>query len=120
MISAGVEIMIGARVDPLLGPLVVVGFGGVMVELLEDTAIELAPVTLQEARAMLGRLRGAAILRGFRGAEPVDVDRLAELICRISELAADQQERITELDVNPLICAGTRIVAVDALIVRRA
>jgi acyl-CoA synthetase (NDP forming) len=120
MISAGVEIVIGARVDPLLGPLVVAGLGGVLVELLKDTTIELAPVTLREAQAMLGRLRGAAILRGFRGAEPVDVDRLAEVICRISELVADQQERITELDVNPLICAGTRIVAVDALIVRRA
>jgi acyl-CoA synthetase (NDP forming) len=119
MIPPGVEIMVGARVDPLIGPLIVVGLGGVFVELMKDTTVELAPVTRREANAMLWRLRGAAILRAFRGAEPVNVDRLAEVICRLSELAADQKERITELDVNPLICAGNRIVAVDALIACR-
>jgi acyl-CoA synthetase (NDP forming) len=118
MIPAGVEIMIGARVDPLFGPLVVVGFGGTLVELLKDTAVELAPVTQSEAHAMLQRLKGAALLSGFRAAEPVDVEQLARIICRLSELAADQKLRITELDVNPLICTGRRIIAVDALITR--
>jgi hypothetical protein len=59
------------------------------------------------------------MLHGFRGAEPVDVERLAEIVARVSELVADQRERIAELDVNPLICAGARIVAVDALIAKR-
>ena len=116
MIPAGVEVMVGARVDPLLGPLIVAGLGGVFVELLKDTIVELAPVTLDEAQAMLGRLRGAALLRGFRGSEPVDTRKLAEVVCRLSELVADQHERISELDVNPLICAGSRVIAVDALI----
>jgi acetate---CoA ligase (ADP-forming) len=120
MIPPGIEIMVGARVDPQLGPLVVVGLGGVLVELLKDTAVELAPVTASEARAMLERLRGAALLKGFRGSQPVDLDALAEVICRLSELAADQRERVAEFDVNPLICAGERIMAVDALIARRA
>lgn len=120
MIPAGIEIMVGARIDPLLGPVIVAGLGGVLVELIKDTAVALAPVTRAEARGMLARLRGAAALNGFRGAKPVDLARLAEIICRISELAADQGERIAELDVNPLICAGSRIVAVDALIERRA
>jgi len=119
MIPPGIEIMVGARIDAQLGPLVVAGFGGVLVELLRDTAVELAPVAPKEARAMLERLRGAALLKGFRGSPPVDTDALAEVICRLSELAADQRERIAELDVNPLICAGGRIVAVDALIARR-
>ena len=119
MIPAGLEIMVGARIDPLVGPLIVAGLGGVLVELMKDIAVELAPVTLIEAKGMLARLRGAAALNGFRGSEPVDLEALAEIICRLSELAADQRERITELDVNPLICAGSRIVAVDALIVRR-
>jgi acetate---CoA ligase (ADP-forming) len=88
------------------------------VELLKDTAVELAPVTQTEALAMLQRLKGAALLRGFRGSEPVDVEQLAQIICRLSELAADQREHISELDVNPLICAGRRIVAVDALITK--
>jgi hypothetical protein len=64
-------------------------------------------------------LRGAKILRGFRGSEPVAVDQLAEVICRLSELAADQRERISELDVNPLICGDNRVIAVDALIALR-
>jgi acyl-CoA synthetase (NDP forming) len=118
MIPAGVEIMVGARIDPLFGPLIVAGLGGTLVELLKDTAVELAPVTRSEARAMLERLKGAAILRGFRGSEPVAVEQLAGIICRLSELVADQRERIAELDVNPLICAGQRIIAVDALIAR--
>jgi acyl-CoA synthetase (NDP forming) len=116
MIPSGVEIMVGARIDPLLGPLVVAGLGGIMVELMKDTAIEIAPVTLTEARAMLLRLKGAKLLTGFRGSRAVDVDRLADIVCRLSEFAADQAHLIAELDVNPLICSAERIVAVDALI----
>ena len=66
---------------------------------------------------MLGRLKGAPLLDGFRGSEPVDREALADILCRVSELVADQAGRIAELDINPLICAGGRIVAVDALIV---
>ena len=119
MIPPGVEIMVGARVDPQLGPLVLAGFGGVLVELLKDTSVELAPVTHAEARAMLHRLKGVRLLNGFRGAAAVDVNRLAQVICRLSEFAADQADRLAELDVNPLICSADRIVAVDALIALR-
>ena len=119
MVPAGVEIMIGARVDPQFGPLIVAGLGGIFVELLKDTALELAPVTPHEAHAMLQKLKGRALLDGFRGSEPVNVDALTDVIVRLSEFADDQKELISELDVNPLICAGNRVVAVDALIVRR-
>jgi acyl-CoA synthetase (NDP forming) len=119
MIRTGVEIMIGARVDPQLGPLIVVGLGGTLVELLKDTAVELAPVTSGEARAMLLRLKGAALLTGFRGSRPVEIEALSDIVCRLSELAADQAGRLAELDVNPLICSADRIVAVDALIALR-
>jgi acyl-CoA synthetase (NDP forming) len=118
MVPAGVEVMVGARIDPQFGPLIVVGLGGIFVELLKDTALELAPVTLQEARAMLLKLKGSKLLDGFRGSEAVDTDALAEIIVRLSEFAADQKDTVAELDVNPLICAGARVVAVDALIVR--
>ena len=118
MAPAGTEIMVGARVDPLFGPLIVVGLGGIFVELLKDSAVELAPVTKDEAAAMLRRLKGRAMLTGFRGSEPVDEAKLADVIVRLSEFAADQKDRVAELDVNPLICAGSRIVAVDALIVK--
>jgi acyl-CoA synthetase (NDP forming) len=118
MVSKGVEIMVGARVDPQFGALIVVGLGGVFVELLKDTVVDLAPVTHVEALGMLQRLQGSSILDGFRGMAAVDRDGLAEVICRLSEFAADQGEKITELDVNPLICNGSSIVAVDAMIVK--
>ncbi|MDT7953627.1 MAG: acetate--CoA ligase family protein, partial [Acetobacteraceae bacterium] len=118
MVGKGVEIMVGARVDPQFGPLVVVGLGGVFVELLRDTALALAPVTPDEALAMLGSLKAAAVLEGFRGSAPVDRQELANIVARFSELAADLADEVSEMEINPLIASGDRIIAVDALIVR--
>ncbi|HYF07087.1 MAG TPA: acetate--CoA ligase family protein, partial [Acetobacteraceae bacterium] len=118
MAKPGVEIMVGARMDPLFGPLIVVGLGGILVELMRDSATALAPVTKAEATSLLTRLKGAAALRGFRGAPAADMDRLAEIVVRLSEFASDQRDRVAELDVNPIIVAGSDAVAVDALIVR--
>jgi len=119
MIPQGIEIMVGARIDPQFGPMIVVGLGGVFVELMKDTAVRLAPVGVDEALKMLGELKGQRALDGFRGAAPVDRRQLAEVIARTSEFAADQRDRIAELDINPLICAGERIIAVDALIAKK-
>jgi hypothetical protein len=69
---------------------------------------------------MLDKLRGQVALNGLRGMPPVDRDKLADIICRLAELVADHRDTIEEIDVNPLICAGERIVAVDALIVKKA
>ncbi len=118
MLTAGVEIVVGARVDPLLGPLIVVGFGGVLVELLRDSSVELAPVNIDEAGRMLLRLKGAALFGGYRGEAAIDLARLADIVARVSEFAADQQTRISELDINPIICGASQLTAVDALIVR--
>lgn len=119
MVPQGAEIMVGARVDPLFGPLIVVGLGGIFVELLKDTAVALAPITHSEALGLLGKLKGQAMLDGFRGAAAVDREALAEVICRIGEFIADHRDGVAEIDVNPLICAGDRVLAVDALIVRK-
>lgn len=118
MAKPGVEVMVGARVDPLMGPLIVAGLGGVLVELMRDSALALAPVTPAEARGMFERLRGRAALEGFRGAPAADLDRLAEIVVRLSEFVADQRQRVAELDVNPIIVAGSDAMAVDALIVK--
>jgi len=120
MMSAGLEIVVGSQLDPTFGPLVVVGLGGIMVELLKDSAVELAPVDLRQAREMLERLRGSVLLKGFRGAEPVQIERLAEVIVAISELAVDMSDVIAEIDVNPIICTPSRTVAVDGLIIKRS
>jgi acyl-CoA synthetase (NDP forming) len=118
MVPAGIEVVVGSRVDPLLGPLIVAGFGGVLVELLRDSAVELAPINAAEGVAMLRRLKGAPLFDGFRGAPAVNLARLAEILVRVSEFAADQQDLVTELDINPIICSGDQMIAVDALIVR--
>ncbi len=120
MVPQGVEMVVGARIDPLFGPLIVVGLGGILVEVLHDTALAPAPVTQEDARALLRQLKGEKLLHGFRGAPAVDLDKLADVICRISRFAADHRGAIAELDVNPLICAGERIIAVDALIIPAA
>jgi acyl-CoA synthetase (NDP forming) len=115
----GVEVIAGARVDPAVGPVVVVGSGGVLVELIHDTVAALAPVTAAQARAMLARLRGYKLLTGFRGGTAANLDAVADAIARVSELAADLADEIAELDVNPLRCGPQRAVAVDALITKR-
>jgi acetyl-CoA synthetase len=117
MVPPGIEMVVGARVDPLFGPLIVVGLGGILVELLQDTALAPAPVSPAQALALLDQLKGARLLDGFRSLPRVDRGALADIICRVSEFAADQADLVAELDVNPLICSGAQIIAVDALII---
>jgi acetyl-CoA synthetase len=116
MVPQGVEMVVGARIDPLFGPMIVVGLGGILVEVLQDTAMAPAPITHADARGLLAQLKGERLLHGFRGAPAVDLDRLADAICNIARFAVDHRGEITELDVNPLICATDRVIAVDALI----
>lgn len=117
MVPQGIEMVVGARNDPLFGPMVAVGLGGVLVEVLKDTALSPAPVTPLQAEALLRRLKGAKLLDGYRGMPGADIGRLAQVVSDVSRFAADHRDTVAELDVNPLICAGERITAVDALIV---
>jgi acetyltransferase len=119
MAPAGVEIVIGVKNDRQFGPLVAAGLGGIMVELLSDTAVRLAPVGDQTARAMLASLKGQALLTGFRGKPGVDVDGLVDTICRLSELAHDLSDVIDQIDINPVIAGAGGVMAADALIVCR-
>ncbi len=117
MVPQGIELVVGARNDPLFGPLIVVGLGGVLVEVLKDTALSPAPVTPFQAEGLLRQLKGIKLLEGFRGMPAVNIQRLAQVISDVSRFAADHRDTVAELDVNPLICAGDRITAVDALII---
>lgn len=119
MIGKGLEIIAGVRVDPLFGPTVVVGVGGTLVEILRDSVVDFAPLTLSQAQAMLKRLGAYKLLTGVRGSKPVDEPALARILCQLSEFAVDHAERIAEIDINPLICSGDKLVAVDALVVRK-
>ena len=116
----GVEVIVGGRVDPQFGPLIVVGLGGVLVEVLADTALAPAPIGPGEADALLRELRAFRLLEGYRGLPAADLNRLCEIVARASEFMADQRDVVGEFDINPLICAGSNITAVDALIVRAA
>jgi acetyltransferase len=113
MAPAGKELLLGAVRDPQFGPLVMIGFGGIYVEVLRDTARRLAPVSPAEAERMLDELQMAALLRGVRGEPPVDRIALAETIARVGQLAADCTD-LAELDLNPLVATSTGVIAVDA------
>lgn len=113
MVPPGKELLVGVVRDPQFGPLVMVGFGGIYVEVLKDTAMRLAPVEPAEALAMLDELRMAPALRGVRGEPPVDRAALGESISRFSRLAAAFPE-LTEVELNPLVAGPGGVIAVDA------
>jgi acyl-CoA synthetase (NDP forming) len=113
MVPRGHELLLGAVSDDQFGRMVVVGFGGVYVEVLGDIAARLAPVTVDEARAMLAELKMAPVLRGVRGAAPVDIDAIAQTISQFSTMAAGVPE-LTEVEINPLVVDAKGAVAVDA------
>jgi len=102
MAAPGVECFVGGRQDPVFGPVVMVGLGGIFIEVFKDTAIRLAPVTKAEARDMVQELKAYPLLQGVRGRQAADVEALVEVIVKVSALLAAAPE-ITELDLNPVI-----------------
>jgi acyl-CoA synthetase (NDP forming) len=116
MVGPGVELVLGARRDPQYGPAVLIGLGGVLAEAIDDVAVALAPVRSDRAHALLRELRGAPILAGARGRPAVDRDAIADILVRLGALLEARPE-IVEIDINPVIAAGSETVAVDALVV---
>jgi len=115
MVQGEAEVIVGARRDPHFGAVVMVGLGGIAVEILKDVALARAPVSAERARAMLATLRAAPLLTGVRGRPPLDVAAVADAVVRVSWLAADLGPRLGDLEVNPLIVRqqGKGAVAVD-------
>jgi acetate---CoA ligase (ADP-forming) len=120
--ASGLEVIVGAVNDRFFGPVVTFGLGGVFTELLRDVTHRFAPFDVATAREMVNEIRGAALLTGYRGSAPLDVDALAEALSRLSLLISDHAGRIAEIDVNPLFVrpAGEGVIAADALVVLRA
>ena len=112
------EVIVGYRVDPAAGPLVLVGMGGALAELWRDFAVRCAPVTNTEARSMIEEVRGMALLKGFRGRTRGDLEALAGAIAALSQLAHLPAGLVAEAEINPLIVKERGVVAVDGLIVR--
>ena len=119
MRRAGTELIVGVARDEAWGLVLAVGLGGVLVELLQDTQLRVLPVSPAEARDMVGRLKGAKLLMGYRGAPAADLDRLAEAIAAIGEAALVLGDRLDALEINPLRVDGAEIEALDALLVWR-
>ncbi|HEY5276281.1 MAG TPA: acetate--CoA ligase family protein [Coriobacteriia bacterium] len=102
MVPPGFEVIVGMERDPTFGPLLMFGLGGIYVEVLHDVAFRLAPLDRAEARRMIDQTRGAALLKGARGADASDIDAITDVLVRIAALATDFPE-IVELDINPLV-----------------
>ena len=115
----GVELIVGARVDPQFGPIVLLGIGGRAVELYRDAALRMAPLQPEDVPSMVKRLRAHRLLEGFRGAPAVSMPHLTALLMAFSELVMTLADRIESVDLNPVMCDAARCVAADARIILR-
>ena len=115
MAQAIAEAIVGYRRDPITGPIILLGSGGILAELIQDTVLRLAPVSLPEAQEMIAECRGLATARGYRNQPPGDLDALAQAIVAVSQLAGVPE--ILEAEINPLIIETTGVVMADALVV---
>jgi acetyl-CoA synthetase (ADP-forming) len=115
MASGAFELILGIQRDPQWGPMVLIGAGGVLAELLDDVVLASAPIAGEDALALLRRLKCRPVLQGMRGRPPLDIEAVADVIVRLSWLAHDHRDDIAELDINPLILreAGGGCIAVD-------
>ncbi|WP_168109991.1 acetate--CoA ligase family protein [Ramlibacter lithotrophicus] len=117
MSPSGLEIVVGARYDKQFGSVMVIGLGGIWVELLNDVSVVLPPVSTEDAVTLLRNLRGRRLLDGFRGSPSIDVSALGSLISRISKFIVDLGDNFSEMDINPIVVTGFNAMVVDALIV---
>ena len=122
MVSGGVETIVGVSCDAQLGPILLFGTGGVMVEVYNDVALRLCPITREDALEMIDEVKGARLLSGFRGAPVADVDALADVLVNVSQMAVQLEGSLGELDINPLMVLpkGQGVKAADALVVGTA
>ena len=122
MVPGGVEVIVGIKYDPQLGPMLLFGSGGIMVEVYNDVTLRHCPISRSEALEMIAEVKGSKLLRGFRGRPPADVEALADTLVRVSHMAVHLDGYLAELDINPLMVlpAGQGVKAVDALVVIKA
>ncbi len=116
MVSGGVETVLGVIRDPVFGPAVMFGLGGVFVEVLKDVTFRLAPFGKDEALRMIDEIKGRPMLDGVRGAPPCDIDALADALSRLSVFAAQNADTLASIDINPFVVKEQGAIALDALI----
>jgi len=111
---AGVELIVGAKNDSQFGPVILLGVGGVSVELYKDTAIRMAPLEEKDVGSMIRCLKARALLEGFRGAEPVSLELLTKLLMSFSNLFMEIADQVESIDLNPVMCSSRRCAVADA------
>jgi acyl-CoA synthetase (NDP forming) len=116
MIS-GIELIVGAKIDFQFGPMVLVGIGGTSVEIYRDVILKMAPLSRQDSLTMIRSLKGYRLLDGYRGAELVDIERLADILVNFSTLVMALKDEIESIDINPLLCSAGQCVVADARII---
>jgi acetyltransferase len=121
MVSGGTEVIVGVNNDPQFGPTVMFGLGGIFVEILKDVSLRIAPLTREDAAAMIKEIKGYKVLAGARGREKADVDAIADTLVKVSRIAVDLQDHVEELDINPLIVLpeGKGVRVADALVIKK-
>ncbi len=120
-VGGGVETILGVKRDPVFGPVIMFGLGGIFVEVLKDVALRLAPVDKADALSMITEIKGSAILDGVRGQQPCDIEALVDALVNLSRFAAAHADDIESIDINPFLVMprGQGAYALDALIVNR-
>ncbi len=117
MVKKGIELIVGGKKDEQFGQLILFGLGGIFVEVLKDVSVRVCPITIDEAREMIGEINGSPLLKGARGTVPVDTEKLAHLLVNVSKMLDENQE-ICELDLNPIIAYEDGYLAVDVRVIR--
>ncbi len=114
---AGLELIIGGKIDYQFGPVILLGIGGTGVEIYQDTAIRMAPLRQTDIESMIACLKGKPLIRGFRGAQGVNIKLLTELMVAFSNLIMQLEHKIESIDLNPVMCSPQRCCVADARII---
>jgi acetyltransferase len=111
-----VEVIVGGKRDPVFGPTIIFGIGGILTELLRDFSLRICPIHQKEAEEMVEEIRGFPLLNGYRGRQRLDINRIVDVLMKVCKIMMENKD-IAELDINPLIVSGDKVTAVDGLII---
>jgi len=114
---SGTELIVGAKNDSQFGPVILIGMGGIGVEIYQDTSIRMAPLKANDVKSMISELKARQLIEGFRGSVPVNMKKLTDLVTGFSELAISIEGRFESIDLNPVICTGEACIIADARII---
>ena len=117
MVPKGVELIVGIQNDSQFGPVIMVGLGGIMTEVMKDVAFRMLPITTSDARSMLNELKGSKLLKGFRGSQPIDIGMVAKMLVQIGKLGVDNADYVNSIDFNPVVVYPKSHFVVDAKII---